>query len=289
MLALDQITAEFAARPWSRVPKADLAPGLAVPSMLSDEEGQFYHWLGRRAEGLGATIDLGAYAGGSAARLLSGLALSGRGYQVHAYDHFTSSRQAWARNLPQEPIPDHDEADILPIVCRHLAPWVERVTLHPGDIMDQRWTGDPVEILAVDAAKGSMLADHIAESFFPALVPGKSILVHQDYLMAIQPWLPTQMVMLADHFLPLARVAKDCVAFLCVGQVTPEALRQARTDGLTDVELIQRVRQASDWHDAMIPRQRFGAMIRLVTEFPGIRLAWKFRQAERARRDAAGM
>lgn len=288
MTAAETILAEFSERPWAGVPEADLAPGMAVPSMLSAEESQLYHWLGRRALGIGATVDLGAYAGGSAARLLTGLALSGKGFHLHAYDHFTSSRQVWAKFLPGEPLPDHDEADILPIVRRHLAPWADHVTLHPGDILQQGWAGGPVEILAVDAAKGSAIADHIAERFYPALVPGKSILVQQDYLMAIQPWLPAQMAMLADHFLPLAKVAKDCVAFLCIKPVDPAALLRARTDELPDAEMIRRVRRAATWHEAMIPQNRFGAMVRMVRDFPGIRLAWQFRQAERARREAEG-
>lgn len=93
-------------------------------------------------------------------------------------DHFRSSRKVWARFLPDEPLPDHDEADILPLVQRYLAPWHAHVTLHPGDIEDMPWGGDPIEILAVDAAKGSAIADYVAATFFPALVPGRSIVVH---------------------------------------------------------------------------------------------------------------
>lgn len=288
MASLDQITAKYAARPWAQVADSDLAPGLAVPSMLHIEESQLYHWLGRQVQGDGATVDLGAYAGGSAARLLSGLALSGRGYHLHAYDHFRSSRKVWAKFLPNEPLPDHDDADILPLVQRYLAPWRAHVTLHPGDIEAMPWGGDPIEILAVDAAKGSAIADHVAATFFPALVPGRSVVVHQDYLMPIQPWLPAQMVMLADHFLPLTKVARDCVAFLCIKQVTAEALLKAETDVLSDGELIRRVRRAAEWHEAMIPFQRFRAMIQRVKDFPGLRLAWQFREAERARNAAVG-
>lgn len=283
MRAVNQIVTEFAARPWADLPEAELAPGLAVPSMLNAEESRFYHWLGRRVQGDGATVDLGSYAGGSAARLLSGLALSGRAYHLHAYDHFRSSRKFWAKFLLDDPLPDQDEADILPIARRYLAPWDGHVTLHPGKIEDQPWSGAPIEILSVDAAKGSAIADHIAAKFFPALVPGRSILVQEDYLMPIQPWLPAQMGRLAEHFLPLAKVAKDCVAFLCIKEVTPADLRSAETDGLADGDLIRRVREAADWHATMIPRHRFQAMVQRVRDFPGLRLSWQFRQAERDR------
>jgi hypothetical protein len=36
----------------------------------------------------------------------------------------------------------------------------------------------------------------------------------------------------------------------------------------------------------MIPFQRFRAMIQRVKDFPGLRLAWQFREAERARNAA---
>lgn len=287
METAQEIAAEFATRPWSRIPAKDLAPGLAVPSMLSEEESQLYHWLGRRAQGVGATVDLGAYAGGSAARLLSGLALSGHAYHLHGYDHFTSSRQVWARFLPTEPLPETNEADILPLAQRYLAPWRDHVTLYRGEISHQLWNDGPIEILAVDAAKGSAIADYIAATFYPSLVPGRSILVHQDYLMPVQPWLPAQMILLAAYFRPLAKVAKDCVAFLCTKPLTEAAIEAALTDGLTDGELIARVRRAAQWHRGMIPQRRFDMMVQRVEDNPGLRLAWQIRESEKKRADRA--
>ena len=281
MASLDQITAKYAARPWAQVADSDLAPGLAVPSMLHIEESQLYHWLGRQVQGDGATVDLGAYAGGSAARLLSGLALSGHPFQLHSYDRFRSSRAFWSRYMPDEPPPEADDADLLPVVRRHLAPWQDRVTLHVGDIGEKRWTGGAIEILSVDAAKGSRMADHIAAEFFPALLPGRSILVQQDYLMAVQPWLCAQMVGLRDQFLPLARVPKVGMVFLCLAPVTGTALAAARVDGLTDGKLMGRVREAAAWHDRMVPRAAFQAMLAQVKAHPGVRLGWQMRQAGR--------
>ncbi len=279
MRSVAEIMAEFARRPWTAVPQVDLGAAARVPTMLTAEESLLYHWLGRRAEGVGATVDLGAYAGGSAARLLSGLALSGRDFHVHSYDRFRSSRAFWARFLPGEPLPEADDAELLPVVRRHLAPWEGHVTLHVGDIGEMRWTGGPVEILSVDAAKGSAMADHIASEFFPALVPGRSILVQQDYLMAVQPWLPAQMVGLRDQFLPLAHVPKVGLVFLCVAPVTAQALDAARVDGLTDGKLMGRVREAARWHEGLVSRAPFKAMLDQVKAHPGVRLGWQMRQA----------
>jgi hypothetical protein len=279
-----KIVAEFSARPWGAVTDADLGAAMAVPTMLTPEEGKLYHWLGRRAQGVGATVDLGAYAGGSAARLLSGLALSGHDFHVHSYDRFRSSRAFWARYMPDEPVPDSDDADLLPIVQRNLAPWSDHLTLYRGDIADMRWAGGPIEILSVDAAKGSAIADHIATEFFPALQPGQSILIHQDYLMAVQPWLCAQMVALRQSFAPLAHVPRVGMVFLCVGPVTAVDLTAARTDGLTDGALMKRVREAADWHDGMVGKARFKAMLNEIKANPGVRLGWQMRHAARAKK-----
>ncbi len=279
MQSAAEILAEFAARPWQAVPAVEMTEALAVPTMLTPEEGRLYHWLGRRVQGDGVAVDLGAYAGGSAARLLSGLARSGRGFHVHSYDRFRSSRAFWARYMPDEPLPGTDDADLLPLVRRHLAPWDGHVTLHVGDIAEMHWTGGPIDILSVDAAKGSAMADHIAAEFFPALVPGRSILVQQDYLMAVQPWICAQMVRLRDCFLPLVHVPKVALVFLCLAPVTAQALAAARVDGLTDGKLMQGVREAAGWHEGMVPRGPFRAMLERVKAHPGVRLGWQMRQA----------
>lgn len=283
MQSVSEIVAEFAARPWTSVTEAALGPAARVPTMLTPEERQLYHWLGRRVQGDGATVDLGAYAGGSAARLLSGLALSGRRFHVHSYDRFRSSRTFWARFMPDEPLPEADDADLLPVVRRHLGHWEGKVTLHVGDIGQMLWTAGPIQILSVDAAKGAVLADHIAEQFLPALVPGRSILVQQDYLMSVQPWLCAQMVGLRDCFLPLAHVPKVGLVFLCVAPVTEAALKAARVGALTDGKLMSRVREAAAWHDGMVPRAAFKAMLEQIKTHPGVRLGWQMRQAGPAR------
>ncbi len=286
--SLTEIVAQFAARPWRAVAKADLGPAASVPTMLTPEESQLYHWLGRQVSGDGAVVDLGAYAGGSAARLLSGLALSGRGNLLHSYDRFRSSRAFWARYIPDEPLPDADDANLLPVVWRHLEPWSDYVTLHVGDIGDKRWESGSIEILSVDAAKGSAMADHIAAEFFPALVPGRGVLIQQDYLMAVQPWLCAQMEGLRDCFLPLAHVPKVGMVFLCVAPVTEAALAMGRVDTLTDGKLMSRVREAASWHQGMVAKPVFKAMLEQVRAHPGVRLGWQMRQAGQMRaRDGA--
>ena len=48
--------------------------------------------------------------------------------------------------------------------------------------------------LVIVAAKTPALADHIAAVFLSAMVPGRSVLIHQDFLHAGLPWLPVQII-----------------------------------------------------------------------------------------------
>jgi hypothetical protein len=127
------------------------------------------------------------------------------------------------------------------------------------------------------------MADHVAAEYFPALVPGRSILIQQDYLMSVQPWLCAQMVALRDRFLPLAHVPKVCMVFLCLRPATEEALAAARVGELTDGALMKRVRMAADWHAGMVGRAPFKAMLQEIKANPGVRLGWQMRQAGRRR------
>lgn len=268
---------EFQDRPWHAIPPLDMAAALAVSSMLGPEESQLYHWVGRRAQGLGATVDLGAFAGGSAARLLSGLALSGHRHHLHAYDFFTATGKARARWVPDAKPDSNGVADILPHVMARLAPWHGQFTLHRGDIGQAQWSGDPIEILAVDAAKSTALTDHTATQFYPALLPGQSVMIHQDFLHDILPWIPAQMVALRHCFEPLAKVENDCLVFMCHRVPSALELQGARTDGLSDGDLCQRVLLAANWLKAMVPEHRFEKMIHKIQANPGVRIGWKMK------------
>lgn len=266
----------FATRPWREVTPEALGAAKAVPTMLFPEECQFYFWLTSVwARGDSATVDLGSFVGGSTARLAAGHAAAGHKALIHAYDRFTADDTAKARHLYPAGIPAFPESDTLLLAHRLLTPWKPYVRLHAGDILEQHWSGDPIEVLVVDAAKTAMLADHIATSFYPALIPGRSILVHQDFLHRIQPWLPAQMQLLADCFTPLARVARDCMAFLCTAAPTPEALAAAHTAALSDDEMARLVRAAARRYAPLVGRYAFARMVRKLTANPGARSTWK--------------
>jgi hypothetical protein len=232
---------------------------------------------GQNTKGLGATIDLGTFAGGSTAYLAQGLADSGHPHHLYGFDRFTASAEARALHLSPNGIPLTNQDDILPLAQQFLSHWAQNVTLQRGEIADLEWKAGPIELLVVDAAKSTHLADHIAKQFYPSLIPGQSLLVHQDFLHMQQPWLAVQMVRLADYFVPLGLVAKDCVVFACVKPVDDIALTISRTQEMDDDKLFSQIRAAAKLYN-FIPKERFKAMIDKLRANPGARVAWQLWQ-----------
>jgi len=254
---------DWAARPWQTVTDDDLGAALAVPSMLTMDEARLYYWLAARAEGSDAAIDLGTHRGGSAARLLAGLAAGTSQAPLFTYDHFATPE---------------GEGDMLTQVQAALSPWGARVTCVKGDIGQQQWTGGPVEILSVDAAKSPTTADRIAAEFFTALEPGRSVLIQQDFLHAKQPWLPVQMAALSDCFTLVARAGNVCAVFIPKVRVTADHLAAARTEGLTDTDLLAGLAAAQRLFSPPLPAQRFADQREMVLANPGVRDAWRMKR-----------
>ena len=50
-----------------------------------------------------------------------------------------------------------------------------------GDIASLGWDGGPIDVLFVDVLKSWDINDAFLRDFFPHVVPGKTLLLHQDY------------------------------------------------------------------------------------------------------------
>lgn len=264
----------FADLPWKRVAVPQAA--VRVPTMLTDEEGQLLYWLARDyAQGAGAVCDLGCFAGGSTARLAAGVADAGRTTSVHAYDHFLIQEPQKDRYLYSAGIAPFRGHDMLPAVRQMLAPWRALVDFHKGDIRETGWPGGPVELLFIDAAKTPQTADVIAGVFMPHLIPGRSVVIHQDYQHWRQPWVPAQMELLAPCFELVGWCHKGTAVFRCTEPVTPERLVAARTTGLDDAALRRLLVQAIRRFPGRPQTTRLACTILALEDNPGERLSYR--------------
>ncbi|MEM1429479.1 MAG: class I SAM-dependent methyltransferase [Pseudomonadota bacterium] len=267
----------LATRPWVRLSERALGKARRVPTMLSEEEQKLYYWLTAFwAEGRGATVDLGCFAGGSTARLAEGHRTAGHAAKVHGFDRFTADETAKRRVLYAQTIAPFDGHDILPLTRTLLTPWRDQVRLHRGEIDQMAWTGGPIELLVMDASKAAVTGDAMAETFFPYLLPGASLVISQDYLHWSQPWVPAQMDALSAFFRPVAHAPRDTVIFACERVPDRAALEAARIAGLDDAALDAHLSnaeaQVSDW--GLAPR--FADMRAALAANPGKRRAHLF-------------
>ena len=178
---------DLAAAPWLDVSVPDCVK--AVPSMLTGEELQYLIWVvATQYTGWGAVVDLGPWVGSSTAALADGLRRSGVPAKVvHSYDLFE-----WRRDYMEQYAPENlpEGSDFRPLLLRNVAEYRDLVSAEKMDLFAPNWSGEPIEILFVDAAKSWGLLNAILRGFGPYLVPGKSRVILQDFRFFHTYWLP---------------------------------------------------------------------------------------------------
>lgn len=277
--------------PWASFTAADLGEAALVPTMLNMEEQSFYVWLTREwARGEGAIVDLGSFAGGSAACLAEGVRQAGRRQTVQGYDKFEvgqfdafldrymrymSVPPASESPCTPRPLPEFKGTDLLPLAEFFLSPWADGVELHKGQIEEMPWDG-PIEILVMDASKTAATMERMSETFFPHLIPGHSIVVQQDFLWWQQPWIAAQMARLSDYFEPVAYVPKHSVSFLCKQGVPLDVLKVLNVVEMSDKEMIAALRDMKQQVKAFKMDFYMRRLISAVKANPGARAAYRF-------------
>ena len=209
-------------QPW-RSGLPDLQAINPVPGMICEDESRFLHWIARNGTGEGCIVDLGPLAGGSTHALCSGLALNpaatGRA-RVHSYDLWRLF-PGWESFFPGEQLKIGD--DLQPLFRRNLRAFEGLIVEHPGDLRTHHWGGEPIEILFIDAAKAFDLWTHMLREFLPHCIPGRALIVHQDWVCAECPWIHLTTARLSEYLVPVDSPDGGTVAFL-LQRAIPRAL-----------------------------------------------------------------
>lgn len=175
---------------------------LAALSMLSYEERALLFALARDSHGEGAIIDAGCFVGGSTVALAAGLHAGRNGPPgvIHSYDLLRSDPEHTAGYSAEiDALPP--ASDLRPLFEQQVRSWRDLVTLHQGDLLQQRWSAhDRVEILFIDVCKSWELNAHATRQFFPALIPGRSVVIQQDLVHWRYPWCAIVMETLQHRF-----------------------------------------------------------------------------------------
>ena len=191
-----------------------------VRSMLSINELALLYALSRHYyRGEGEIVDLGPLLGASSFALARGLydstALSegAKSARIHSYDLFRSKGYEQFLSADFEPTPSGSLLHEFNRINRDL---LDYIVPSQGDLLSWSWDGRPVEILFIDVAKTWELNQHVLETFFPCLIPGKSIVVQQDYIHFNEYWIHIVMEMFRDRFELLGMMRGATAFYKCI-------------------------------------------------------------------------
>jgi hypothetical protein len=205
--------------------------------MLSPEERRYLRWLTRvEWTDRGHVVEIGPWLGGSTACLAEGMRARSRApsHRLHSFDDFT-----WRRFMGERaPLPLEPGESFEPWFRRNLTPWADLVETHAARLPDEEIAGDaeaaesrgvrgperapfdwspaePIELLFVDGAKSWKALRHLLAQVGPALLPGRTLLVCQDYKYWGCYWVPMLLARLAPRLEPVHDVlAGHTVSFL---------------------------------------------------------------------------
>lgn len=181
-----------------------------IPAQVTIAERKVLKYLASRLTGAGAIVDLGAGAGSSTRALAEGAAsnpaIASRSPAVVAYDWFELGPYHYADRSFKSSHSPEGSPSYLEDFRYFMGEYGELVEDVAGDIRTMQWDRGPIELLHVDLCKEHSIFTHIARTFFPHLVPGRSILVHQDFSRPRLPWIHYSAGAMANVIEPFARV-----------------------------------------------------------------------------------
>ena len=162
-----------------------------VPSMISDEEAQYYEYIGAFFEGRGAVVELGPWLGSSTHHIIRGLDGSSQfeGRTLHVVDDFIWRSDWMDRWTPEgERLPHH--ADFRPLFDRYTGDIAHRLDVTCARISDYDgnagvpplvWRGGPVEMMFIDCGRTVKANQAWFEIFARSFIPDVTLLMMQDW------------------------------------------------------------------------------------------------------------
>lgn len=227
----------------------------SVRSMLTPAERDHLFLAARdRFTGQGAILDLGTWLGGSTAALAAGLNENrdqrARVQKVHAFDLFELN------SYLKEAYPYPELADVpagasfLHVFQRNLSPWAAHVETHPGDFTKYDQPLGPVELVHVDIMKNWALTNAVLRKFFRDLIPGVSMVLHQDFVHFNTVWIHLVMYRLRDHFDAISHVPGSTTVEFKLRSAIPSSLLDHEY-GFADFDSEER-RAAFAWSRSLI-------------------------------------
>jgi hypothetical protein len=177
-----------------------------VKGMLRDGERRLLYSLAKHDfSGKGSIVDAGAYTGASACCFGAGLADRARALRprvyIHSYDLFRADEPYVLDALNKDFGPTAIGSSFMEHFFNQTERYKALIEIHPGSFLDQRWHSGKIELLFLDVCRSAALNAHALLEFVPHLVPGKSLLIQQDFFHEFHPYIHWSMQYLKKYFL----------------------------------------------------------------------------------------
>jgi hypothetical protein len=168
--------------------------------------------------------------------------------RLHAYDLF----EPWREQETTDQLMAHELKRIfglnlsenestLHVYMANLGALARHVRVYRGDITSMSWCGRPIEILFLDICKNKRIWQHILKIFYPSLIPGVSVVVHQDYHHPLLPFIHVAQERLSPYFEFVEAKCEDSAAFRLVERIPERVFNEVAAyefDYFTEVKLI---------------------------------------------------
>jgi hypothetical protein len=129
-----------------------------------------------------------------------------------------------------------------------------------GDVTELGWSGGPIDILFLDLLKSPEINDAVTRDFFPSLLPGRSVIVHQDYAAHYIPWVSIAVELMWDCLTLVDWMEWGSHVFLVERE--PPQVEVATLDLDTRFALLQRaIDRADGWVRGMLELSRTALIV----------------------------
>jgi hypothetical protein len=216
-------------RHWERIQNDESV--VRVQGMIGQMERKLLWYLTQEYfTGRGEIIDAGSFVGASTVSLANGisknLAKLDKRRLIHSYDRFVVDADYLKDFLTKHYKTKHMGDSFFDVFSNNMEKYTDYVIVHRGDFLEERWVGKPIEILFIDICKDVRLNAAVMREFFGSLIPGVSVVVHQDYHHPHLPWIHISMESLSAYFEIVAEMVDHSIVFCLREPLPPAALNK---------------------------------------------------------------
>ena len=192
----------------------------------------------------GVIIDAGSFLGASTYALAAGVnentLINREKVHIHSYDLFEANDEYVINYLQNVIFSKRDQfghvKDTVIEVSKgfnykfvfdfQIQRFAKYVKAYQGDICSYLWDRSDVEILFIDIAKTLDINRHIINNFFLYLIPGRSIVIQQDFHHPWHPYIHVTMQYLKEYFEIIISRVDNSRVYKYIQEIEPKELEK---------------------------------------------------------------